>query len=224
MIANTSILGENTAGQGVCDVGSRCHKERSAGVIAPVDGRSDAVIGANFSEASLANEGRFDLDSMFQAQYPRLARVIARVIRDPARAEELAVDVLLKWSRHPSAHGDQAEGWLYRTAVRTALNELRRATRRSRYEALFGFIPTGKARSAPTPEDVRAANEESENVRLVLGVIQRRQAELLVLRSHGLTYDEMATALKLNPASIGTLLSRAQQAFRKAYTTRYGQA
>jgi RNA polymerase sigma-70 factor (ECF subfamily) len=176
------------------------------------------------NEARLAHDDRFDLETRFQAQYPRLARIIARVIRDPARAEELAVDVLLKWSRHPSAHGDQAEGWLYRTAVRMALNELRSESRRSRYEYLFRFIPSGWVRSAPTPEDVRAANEESENVRAVLGVIQPRQAELLVLQSHGLTYDELASSLNLNPASVGTLLSRAQLAFRKEYTRRYGEA
>ena len=205
-------------------VGIGCHKRCSGGVIAVVEARRDAMVGLNFNEARLAHEDRFDLETVFHAQYKRLARVIARVIRDPARAEELAVDVLLKWSRHPNAHGDWAEGWLYRTAVRTALNELRRQTRRSRYERLFGFIPSGKARSSPTPEDVRAANEESGNVRLVLSRIQPRQAELLVLRSHGLSYDELASSLDLNPASIGTLLARAQQAFRKEYTTRYGKA
>ena len=54
-------------------------------------------------------------------------------------------------------------------------------------------------------------------------VIQPRHAELLVLRSQDLSYDELASALDLNPASIGTLLSRAQQAFRKEYIKRYGQ-
>jgi RNA polymerase sigma-70 factor, ECF subfamily len=33
----------------------------------------------------------------------------------------------------------------------------------------------------------------------------------------------LAAALKLNPASVGTLLSRAQQAFRKEYIQRYGE-
>jgi len=46
---------------------------------------------------------------------------------------------------------------------------------------------------------------------------------LLLLYSHGLSYDELASALNLNPVSIGTLLSRAQQTFRKEYTKRYGQ-
>jgi RNA polymerase sigma factor (sigma-70 family) len=190
-----------------------------------VDARSDAAaVGVTFNEAGLANETRFDLETIFHAQYRRMCRVIARVIRDPARAEELAVEVFLKWSRHPNAHGDKAEGWLYRTAVREALDELRRQTHRSRYERLFSFIPSGKARSSPTPEDVRAAKEDQETVRLVLSLLDRRQAQLLLLRSEGFSYQELASTLDLSPASVGTLLARAQQAFRKEYIKRYGEA
>ncbi len=159
----------------------------------------------------------FDFEATFRAQYERVARAIARVVKDPARAEELAVEVFLKFWKSPGAHGDQAEGWLYRTAVRKGLDELRQRTRRSRYEQMLGL-----GRRVPTPEDIRTAAEEQQNVRLVLAVIQPRQAELLVLRSHGLSYEELASALEMNPASIGTLLSRAQDAFRKEYVKRYG--
>jgi RNA polymerase sigma-70 factor, ECF subfamily len=165
-----------------------------------------------------ADEAPFDLETIFRAQYERIARVIARVVRDPARAEELAVDVFLKLWRNRQAQGEQVEGWLYRSAVRTGLDELRRQTRRSRYERLLGFV-----RAAVTPEEIRAATEEQERVRSVLGLIDPRQAELLLLRSHGLSYHEVASALDRNPSSIGTLLSRAQQAFRKEYIKRYGQ-
>jgi RNA polymerase sigma factor (sigma-70 family) len=180
-----------------------------------VDASGEAVVEMNSSGAEV------DLEAIFYAQYERLARVIAGVIRDRARAEELAVEVFLKWSRHPSAHGKQAEGWLYRTAIRTALNELRSETRRARYESLFGFFSVG--RRTPTPEDLRAVGETQQRVRLVLNSISRRHAELLVLRNEGLSYDELASALNLQPGSIGTLLGRAQQAFRKEYTRRYGQ-
>jgi RNA polymerase sigma-70 factor (ECF subfamily) len=54
--------------------------------------------------------------------------------------------------------------------------------------------------------------------------MKANQAELLILRSDGLTYDEIAQALDLNPSSVGTLLSRAEAAFRKEYVRRYGQA
>jgi len=159
----------------------------------------------------------FDFEATFRAQYGRIARVIARVVKDPARAEELAVEVFLKFWRSPRAHGENAEGWLYRTAVRQGLDELRHRTRRSRYERLLGFGP-----KVPTPEDVRTASEEQEGVRLVLAALEPRPAELLVLRSQGLSYEELAAALELNPASIGTLLTRAQDAFRKEYIKRYG--
>jgi RNA polymerase sigma-70 factor (ECF subfamily) len=163
----------------------------------------------------------FDFESAFHAHYGRMARVIARVIRDPGRAEELAVEVLWKFWRTPRAHGRQAAGWLYRTAVRTGLNELRRRVRGSRHESLAGEV-RGQP-GAPTPEEVRAAREEQEHVRLVLAALDSRQAELLLLRSSGLSYDELASALDLNPASVGTLLSRAQQAFRKEFIKRYGE-
>lgn len=165
-----------------------------------------------------AVEARFDLEAIFRAQYERIARVIARVVRDPARAEELAVEVFLKLWRNQQAQGEKSEGWLYRAAVRMGLDELGRQTRRSRHERLLGFV-----RGAPTPEEILAATEEQDRVRLVLSVIQTRQAELLLLRSQGLSYEDVASALDLNPASIGTLISRAQQAFRKEYIKRYGE-
>ena len=58
------------------------------------------------------------LDALFRSHYARVARVVGRVVHDQARAEEIAVDVFLRWRRSPAAHGDGAEGWLYRTAVR----------------------------------------------------------------------------------------------------------
>ena len=160
----------------------------------------------------------FDFEALFRAQYRRVAGVIVRVVRDHARAEEIAVEVFLKLSRNPKAQSENAEAWLYRTAVRMGLDELRSQTRRLRYESLIGF-----ARGAPTPEELHAAAEERERVRRVLSVIARREAELLLLRSHGLSYAELASALHLNPASVGTLLIRAQQTFRKEYIKRYGE-
>ena len=67
-----------------------------------------------------------------------------------------------------------------------------------------------------------SAAEQQERVRSVLNTLPQRQAEFLVLRSHGFSYDEIALTLNLNPSSIGTLLSRAQQSFREEFIQRYG--
>jgi RNA polymerase sigma-70 factor (ECF subfamily) len=72
------------------------------------------------------------------------------------------------------------------------------------------------------PDEIYAIEEEERRVRLVLSAIEPRQAELLLLRSNDLSYQELASALNLNPASIGTLLRRALEAFRKEFIRRYG--
>ena len=158
------------------------------------------------------------LGDVFRAHYERVARVIGRVIHDQARAEELAVEVFLKWWRSPGAHGEHAEGWLYRTAVRKGLDELRSQTRRNRFERLLGL-----ARESPlTPEHLYAASMEQLRVRTVLGALSSRDSALLLLRSEDLTYQQIAASLALHPNYVGSLISRAQAAFRKEYLKRYG--
>jgi DNA-directed RNA polymerase specialized sigma24 family protein len=98
------------------------------------------------------------------------------------------VEVFLKWSREPKAQGENAEGWLYRTAVRMGQNELRREMRRNRYESLFGFFRV----SPTTPEELLSGRQEEEKVREVLSVLEPRHTELLLLRGQGLSYQELA--------------------------------
>jgi RNA polymerase sigma-70 factor (ECF subfamily) len=164
------------------------------------------------------HETEFDFEAFFHEHYPRAARAIARVIRDPGRAEELAVEVFWKLWRHPSAQSEKAAGWVHRAGVRTALNELRRRARSDKYEALAEAPQT-----SPSPEQAHASAEEQRQVRQVLAAIEFRKAELLLLRSDGLSYEELASALEMNPKSVGSLLSRAQETFRKEYTKRYGK-
>jgi RNA polymerase sigma-70 factor (ECF subfamily) len=98
------------------------------------------------------------------------------------------------------------------------LNELRSRLRSNHHERM-----SDATAAAPDPEQVRAAVEKQEQVRAVLGALDSRQAELLLLRGSGLSYAEVAASLELNPASVGTLISRAQQAFRKEFIQRYGE-
>ena len=192
---------------------------------------SQKLSAACFNHVDVANEGvvearfehaRLDLETVFRAQYERITRVIAGVIRDPGRAEELAVEVFLKWDRAAKAQGEGTEGWLYRAAVRIALNELRRQTLRSRYERLLSLVTSGRIGGSPA-DDVYATQDEQQRVRIVLGAIEQRQAELLLLRCNDLSYQELASTLNLNPASVGTLLRRALEAFRREFIRRYGK-
>jgi len=188
-----------------------CHIPSPAVVKEDVNAGSESFADVPTQAAS------FDFETIFRAEYPHIARVIARVVRDCARSEELAAEVFWKLLRTPRAHGANSSGWLYRTATRMALDELRKQLRRKKYEGLFN-----PGRATRTPEELHQQTEEQNRVRLVLSRLKRTQGQLLILRSHGLTYDEIAQALDINPTSIGTLLRRAEEAFRKEYVKRYG--
>jgi RNA polymerase sigma-70 factor, ECF subfamily len=159
-----------------------------------------------------------DLETLFSAHYGRIARVIGRVVRDQARAEELAVEVFLKWQRNPEAQGGQAEGWLYRTAVRDAIDEWRKQARRRWYDRVSASL----RRSPPTPQELCEAEAEQAAVRAVLAALERKHAQVLLLWAEGLTYRDISAAAEINYTSVGSLLSRAQTAFRKEYEKRYG--
>jgi RNA polymerase sigma-70 factor, ECF subfamily len=47
--------------------------------------------------------------------------------------------------------------------------------------------------------------------------MQERQAQLLVLRHSGMSYQEIAETLNISPASVGTLLVRAEKNFVRLY-------
>jgi RNA polymerase sigma-70 factor (ECF subfamily) len=169
--------------------------------------------------AAVVQRLAFDFETTFRENYQRIARVILRIVGDPGRAEELAGEAFWRLWRTPRAQGEGSAGWLHRTAVRLALDELRRRTRRAHYEHLLAVF----RRSPQTPDELFSATEEQGRVRAVLASMAPRQAELLLLRSDGFPYDELATALSITPTSVGTLLSRAKTAFRKEYVKRYGE-
>ncbi len=154
-----------------------------------------------------------DLEFYFHAHYARIVRVIANITRDSSRAEELAVDVFLKLPRSAPATG----AWLTRAAVRSALDELRRRQRSLRLDALARTFEITRQ-----PDEIYAASSRHEKVASVLRAMKKRDAELVVLRAEGMSYEELAAALNLHPGSVGKLLERANERFRKEYVKRYG--
>ncbi len=167
-------------------------------------------------------ESAADFETFFHLNYDRIARAIARIVGDTGCAEELAVEAFWKLWRTPQAHGESAGGWLYRTAINLGLYELRRRARHARYQKVLRF-QSPRFETRVTPEEIHAASQEQTQVRCVLAMMNPRDAELLLLRSNDLSYEELANTLELNPASVGTLIGRARTAFRKEYVKLYGE-
>jgi RNA polymerase sigma-70 factor (ECF subfamily) len=162
-----------------------------------------------------AEDTPFDLDAIFRSEHTRIVRIIVRIVHDPARAEELAAEVFWRLSRTRQAQGPEVHGWLYRAASRIAFDELRKRQRREKYHRLFGAL--ARISTPLNPEDIHLQNEERRLLQSALAGMKTNQAQMLILRSDGFTYDEIATVLGMNPASIGKLLARAEEKLRKEY-------
>jgi RNA polymerase sigma-70 factor (ECF subfamily) len=155
-------------------------------------------------------------EALFQQHWERLCRVLYSILGDWDEAEDLALETFVQLYSRPPAETQRLGGWLYRVASNRALNALRARKRRQHYEEQA----TAQALESNCPEDPAAAVEgalERQRVRDALDALKPRSAQLLILRHSGLSYTEIAGALDLSPASVGTLLSRAEVEFTQAY-------
>lgn len=160
---------------------------------------------------------RFFLDN-----YARLAFVVFRIVGDYSRAEELTDEAFWRLYRQPyGGNKSNPGGWVYRTATRLAIDSLRAEARRGRYEQEAGPSLTARSKSDPL-DDVLGAERRAQ-VRNALTLVRPRQAQLLILRASGFKYQELAEILKVKAASVGTMLIRAEAAFRKCYFELYGK-
>ena len=154
---------------------------------------------------------RVDLDALFRRDYQLVVGVAARVLGSRDQAEDVAQDVFLSFGRSGVPAGE-ARGWLCVAAAHTALNLLRSGRRRvSREEA----VAAADSAVVSDVADAVVTLDERERVRSALARLPRKQAVALVLRHSGLSYADVAAALDLSPASVGTTVRRAESALRK---------
>jgi RNA polymerase sigma-70 factor (ECF subfamily) len=170
------------------------------------------------AEAARAESGSVGFEALFLEHWASVYRILRRLVGDPAEAEDLALEAFLRLHRHTQNQPEiqNAGGWLYQVATRLGLNSIRDWKRREQYELTAGRYALEKTAQL-SPADILAQKEERQQVRLVLARMNERQSQLLILRYSGLSYKEIASALKLAPASIGPLLVRAEREFEKQY-------
>jgi len=118
-------------------------------------------------------------------------------------------------------NGDELVAWVYRVAMNAGLDALRSTARRKRREREAGVENARSASGEGALEDL-LRQERCARVRAVLADLKPRDAQLLLLRADGLAYRELARSLGIQPASVGTLLARAEAEFERKFRARYG--
>jgi RNA polymerase sigma-70 factor (ECF subfamily) len=167
-----------------------------------------------------------EFEAIFREHYPRIVRVVRRVLQRDSEAEEVCADVFFRlYKKGPSvATGGLVGGWLYRTATRAAIDALRANQRRGVEEELDGneLIPVDGHVESPLADLLR--HEHIAEIRSVLAKLKPDKAQLLLLRHSGLSYREIAEAMQLSFNSVGTKLARAEAEFSVLYERQQRQS
>lgn len=153
--------------------------------------------------------------ALFHVHFPRLYRYLDRLSGDPALAADVAQETFFRLYRR-GALPDAPEAWLISVALNLFRNVKSSESRRSRLltQARSEAVLSDPA---PAPDQTLVAEESRRRVRSAINRLPERDRRLLLLRAEGYSYRDMAEALDLNEASIGTLLARARAAFRECY-------
>src|ERR1051326_969224 len=170
-------------------------------------------------EIRLHPNGPANFRAIFLQYYARIADILARLLGDRSHAEDLANDTFWRLYRQPELQTDgNVGGWLYRTATNLGLDTLRTSGRRRQYEEAAGrAAQQERTNVSDGPLDNLLREEKCRRVRHVLSLIKPAQAQLLILRSSGLSYKEVAEALDIKASGVGTMLNRAEEEFRERY-------
>ncbi|TAK33338.1 MAG: sigma-70 family RNA polymerase sigma factor [Chloroflexota bacterium] len=163
-------------------------------------------------------EKRFE--SLFHSHYWKVVRQLALLLGSEAEAEEQAQETFLRLydSSLLERPNEEVSAWLRRVALNRGYNCLRghrRELERLQSESRLSR-PLAPDRDAD-PEDEALRSESTTQVRLALAKLTARQQSCLLLRYEGMSYKNIAKVLGVAPGSVGTLLARAEKAFREHY-------
>lgn len=174
--------------------------------------------GAAMAGAEMTSDRFADV---FRRRYAELVRLAARVTGDATEAEDVAQEALSRLSTHAvlDRPDEEIAAWLRRVTINASFNQLRTrsrgAERMQRSAAAERPLRAADQAGPQLTQVVRA--EERALVRAALAQLPERQRTCLLLRHSGYRYAEIAAAAGIATGSVGVLLTRGEQAFRRHY-------
>ena len=137
--------------------------------------------------------------------------VCYRLLGDRAEAEDQSQEAFLRAYRRLGSYDDQRPfgPWMRRVAANLCLNALQRRRAAMPLDEELEEVP-GEASDLPEPSSDR--REEIERVRRALLRLPAHYRAVIELRHYqGMSYDEIAGALGIDPGDVRTRLFRARR-------------
>jgi len=172
--------------------------------------------------AQRGERGAFDL-LVLRYQH-KVVKLVARLLRDPTEAEDVAQESFVKAYRAlGSFRGDSAfYTWMYRIAVNTARNAM--ASRQRRPIEYEGGLSEGeqsmmesRLRHTDTPEASALSEEIRATVNRAVEQLPEDLRTAIILREvEGLSYEEIAEAMECPVGTVRSRIFRAREAIDRS--------
>lgn len=169
-----------------------------------------------------AQQGDKQAFALLASKYQRkLARLLSRLIRDPAEVEDVTQEALIKAYRAlPGFRGESAfYTWLYRIGVNTAKNYLVSQGRRPPTTTEFDseeaetFEEAGALRDNNTPESALLTKQIAQTVQSAMDALPEELRTAITLREiEGMSYEDIAAAMNCPIGTVRSRIFRAREA------------
>jgi RNA polymerase sigma factor (sigma-70 family) len=140
----------------------------------------DVLLGALRDDTT--TEPLVDFDTLFRAEFPRVARTVHHIVGDRLQADEVTQDAFLELLRHWTKVStyERPELWVRRVAIRKAQRERHRTWRRRELERVTAE-PESAEPPTPAPEvlaAVRALGPKQRAIVVLFYFEDRSMAEI----------------------------------------------
>ncbi|MBJ8105601.1 MULTISPECIES: RNA polymerase sigma factor SigX [Bacillus cereus group] len=154
-------------------------------------------------------------EDLFKQNYVYVVKQIVWIVKNQTIAEELAQEVFLQLYRNDWKRIEHLPGWLIKSSTYVAYKYLRSEKRHQ--ARVDKTIQYHEVQHISSLDDDWIRQEEITKVQMVLRNMDERDRTILLMKFSGFQYKGIAEVLQIDISSIGTLLVRAKQKFRKIY-------
>lgn len=157
----------------------------------------------------------------------KVYNTVLRIIRDKEAAKDISQEVFIKVYKSLKNFNEKSKfsTWLYRIAVNTSIDELRKNKNRYNNISLDNPDPEHDntrqvefeiSGSKDTPEEKLIKKEKIKELYKAINMLQEDQMILILLRDiQGLSYDEISDVTGIKIGTVKSKLNRARNALKE---------